>query len=757
MKHLIFIFYIVILFIACSGQQHAIVVPADLPEALERAMPGDTILIKDGIYADVELALSGRGTAGAPIVVLAENPGNVFIEGKSCLHLGGEYVEINGLLFRNGYSPAKAVIEYRNGKEVANHCRITNCAISYFNPSERSKGGNWVLLYGQNNRFDHNSLVGKLNMEVTLAVILDGEQNQQNAHRIDHNYFGLRPILGSNGGETIRVGTSQQEMASSNTCIEDNIFEHCNGEVEVVSIKSCDNIVRHNLFLECSGLLALRHGNRNLVEGNFFIGNGKDNTGGIRVVNEGHTIRGNLFYRLAGDRFFAALGIMNAVPNSLPNRYHPVKDVEISNNRFIDCDHILFCVGRNHERIQPPVDVKICNNDFYHSSRGEIYEIFDDISGFAFTANRVNYTGFTGKEGFSRSEEVNGGIDTLAFPKREECGAGWYKAPAVPAYCLSGKTVQVAAGQNTLSAAFKNAAEGDVLELTEAAVYWLDAPLKVDKFVRLQAAAGLTGRPVLRLNGNRRGALIEIANGGALEAEHIAFDGQPEPGKAMAVGGISTTDGMITPYVLDVRGCEFYNFNESGFAAIRGKKGTFAPRVKISGCFFHDMSGEAINFAGENDDKGIYSVERLDVSDCLFFRTLGAALNLYRGGNDESTTGPYLTVSHCTFEDVNNREQGSVLRLIGVQQADVRDCIFSDSGRGGASIRFDEMSWDKLVVTHMNLWNSGRIVSFWGKVLKQEPTRLQPTYVSPETFDFSLKAGTALKGAASDHQDMGIL
>lgn len=33
---------------------------------------------------------------------------------------------------------------------------------------------------------------------------------------------------------------------------------------------------------------------------------------------------------------------MNAVPNSLPNRYHHVKDVTLEDNRFINCDNILF-------------------------------------------------------------------------------------------------------------------------------------------------------------------------------------------------------------------------------------------------------------------------------------------------------------------------------------------------------------------------------------------------------------------------------
>ena len=37
-----------------------------------------------------------------------------------------------------------------------------------------------------------------------------------NRHRIDHNYYGPRPPLGSNGGETIRIGTSDESLSASN-------------------------------------------------------------------------------------------------------------------------------------------------------------------------------------------------------------------------------------------------------------------------------------------------------------------------------------------------------------------------------------------------------------------------------------------------------------------------------------------------------------------------------------------------------------
>lgn len=59
-----------------------------------------------------------------------------------------------------------------------------------------------------------------------------------------------------------------------------------------------------------------------------------------------------------------------------------------------------------------------------------------------------------------------------------------------------------------------------------------------------------------------------------------------------------------------------------------------------------------------------------------------------------------------------------------------------DSGRGGASIRFNEMRWDKLSLSHINLYNSGRIVSFWGKLESKNITNNNPVYRDNNACDF---------------------
>lgn len=728
----------------------------DAMKALQTAKPGDTLTVSDGTYKDIEITFVVKGDSSNPIVIKAQTPGGVVISGQSSMHIAGVGVEVNGFYFTNGYAPKGAAIEYRSGSEVANHCRITACAIDNFSPPSRETDNSWILLYGRANRFDHNNVQGKLNAGVTFAVILDEERNLDNHHSIDHNYFGERPVLGSNGGETIRVGTSASSKLSSRTLIENNLFEHCDGEVEVISVKSCDNIIRRNTFYESAGVLALRHGNRNLVENNVFLGNNKLHTGGIRVINEGHTIRNNYLEGLAGDRFFAALAVMNAVPNSLPNRYNQVKDVVIENNSWINCANIQFCVGADNERTLAPANVLMKNNLFDNREKEEVFRAYDDISGFRFVGNKYNNkSGHFSKAGFERSvktfEREFGGRPWKGY------GSNWYRLPATTPRVLSGKTIRVLPSQNALVKAVQTAGAGDVIELSNEGEYLLDNGIEINKYLRIQGAKELKSKPVIRFNGTKgKSSVFTIADGGVLELSNLAFNDEALNGKAAAVAAISPAPIMRGHYSATVDNCEFYNFQEGNFSPFKAQKGTYADTLIFTNCLFRDMSGDAISLAAEKNDDGKYSADYVEVKNCAFYKVLGYAVDLYRGGSDESTAGPAIVVDHCVLEDVNNKERGAGMRLYGVQNVTVKNTLFSNTGRGGASIRFDETHWDKIAVTHCNLYNAGRISSFWGKVVTGPVLTIKPQYQSPSTYNFALQPSSSLANKGTDGNAIGL-
>ncbi|RIJ42517.1 polysaccharide lyase 6 family protein [Pontibacter oryzae] len=746
----------------------SVVGQADFEAAVANAQPGDTLRMAAGVWRDARLVFEGKGTAEKPIVLMAQHPGAVKLEGKSSLKIAGEYLVVSGLVFVNGYTPDDAVISFRKDKDnLANNCRVTECVIDGYNQPDRFKSDAWVDLYGRNNRVDHTYLNNKLNSGVTLVVHLNSKESQQNNHRIDHNYFGERPRLGSNGGETMRIGTSTFSLTSSNTVVENNFFYRCNGEVEIVSIKSGDNIVRNNTFYESEGVLALRHGNNNLLEGNYFIGNNRKNTGGIRVINAGHTIQNNYFQDLQGDRFFAALGVMNGVPDSPINRYHQVKDVVIKDNAFMNCANVKFGVGSDSERTATPQNVKVQNNIFYTPTAQAPYTALDDISGVSFQNNKIIGApkGFKAN-GFEPSnlqlQKTAQGLwasqnETLT-PKlpadANTTGVSWYKPENTNA---AASITKVTRDKGALEQAIQNAAAGAVIELQEAGEYSISKTLELPHGITLRAKSGLATKPVIQMSYNDKGqALLAIAKGGTVKVEGVAFNGYSDGGVADQAIRTSTKP-MIQHYNLFVNNCDFYGFNESGAGAFKAYQSTFADTVSFTNSTFEDISGIAINLSAEREDKGKYNAEYIILENCLFNGVMGSALDLYRGGNDESTAGPYLKVDHCTFNKVNNTELGSVLRLVGVQWAEITNSIFSNSGQGGRAVFFESPRWSYNHIDYSNLYQSGKIDSFYGNVTGKHMYTVQPEYTQPGQGNFQLKSGSKLSGKGSDGKPLGAL
>lgn len=336
--------------------------------AMSTVQPGDTLIMTNGNWLNQLIEFEGEGTEQDSIYLVAETPGGVIISGESNFRLSGKYLVVSGLCFKDGISPDGDILEFRGNLGNANHSRITQTSFIDYNPPDITTNYKWLSVHGSNNRVDHCYFSGKTNIGVTVAVwfdhdIEDIEQQPIHNHRIDHNYFGYRPPYPGNGGETFRIGTSTYSMGVSQTIVEYNYFEHCNGEFEIISNKSCENIYQHNTFFECEGSLVLRHGNRNIVQGNFFIGNNKPNAGGVRIVGEDQVVINNYFQNLKGEGWYATLSLMNGVPDSPLNRYFQVQRANVLFNTIVDCEQpILFGHVVFSSMTLPPLDCVIANN-----------------------------------------------------------------------------------------------------------------------------------------------------------------------------------------------------------------------------------------------------------------------------------------------------------------------------------------------------------------------------------------------------------
>lgn len=727
--------------------------PQELKAAVSKARPGDVILLKDKEWSNAALQLHGKGTAAQPVVIMPETPGGVILTGQSYLQLSGEYLVIKDLHFKNGYTPKREIISFRTSEELlANHCRVTGVVIENYSQPEKFRSDTWVTFYGKNNRIDHSTFVDKLNLGPVIIAELNDERSQKNEHLIDSNYFKGRSRLGANGGETIRIGVSRYSLTASRTTIAHNLFERCNGEVEIVSIKSGENRVCFNTFFECEGGLVLRHGSDNLVDGNFFLGNNKPFTGGVRVINPRQKVFNNVFYQLQGTNFRAPLSVLNGVPNSLINRYYQVKDAWIERNTFVDCSNILFGAGKDAERTLAPENVQFRKN-LIVTSREEIYTDANNDQGIIFSDNglvnsdkKIPAKAYHGKvpDGFFKAKadtyKINGielpynklyGADlkNLKIITPEKTGAAWYHPEIKKAWRKPKSTFLKAAQSSLLAATIQEALAGDTIVLTDPGFYPLKEELIIDKKLILMAAKSLKNRPVFT-NASFKSlpAFITLENGCELTVKGIAFKGTYES-YANADAGIRSTDKpMNQPYKLTIDNCEFYDYNESTNSGFSGSKSTLADSLIVKNSVFHHISGSGINLSAEKEDKGIYNAEYTLITNCVFTNLMGTAINIYRGGNDESTLGPFVKIDHCTFNDVENREQGSAVKLIGAQQVSIHNSNFSYAGQGGRSIFFQEYRWDNISVDHCNFYESGKVESFYQRVLGNHIYKVKPEY-----------------------------
>ncbi len=91
---------------------------ASLTKAVRAAKPGDTLVLDNGIYKDAQIVFVGKGAAGKPIVIKAQTPGKVRLTGNSFLKIGGEYLEVNGFHFTDGYTKDAPVIDFRENNAL---------------------------------------------------------------------------------------------------------------------------------------------------------------------------------------------------------------------------------------------------------------------------------------------------------------------------------------------------------------------------------------------------------------------------------------------------------------------------------------------------------------------------------------------------------------------------------------------------------------------------------------------------------------
>mgnify|MGYP003635377900 CR=1 FL=1 len=700
--------------------------PEELAVAIKNVKAGDNIVLANGVWRDVQIKFMGEGTEDKPITIKAETPGKVFIEGVSDLKFGGEYLVVEGLHFRNGFSPSEAVLEFRVDEQtIGNYCTITNCVIEDFNKMQRDDTDLWVQFWGRHNTLSNNYIAGKTNRGPTIRVDVEGNESINNYHKIINNQFGPRPPKGGASGETIQIGNSYSSMSPSYTRVANNLFEECNGEVEIISSKTNFNEFRNNVFYKSEGSLVTRHGNYCIIEGNYFIGDGKnENIGGIRIINTGHWVTNNYFYNIKGKNFRSALAVMNGIPKSPLNRYNQVTDVVVAYNTYVNCDSPWqFGVGQNlsQEDVLPPSEIRsarpirtiIANNVIYNEigdaspivehdkadgvsfksnaihNQGVEFKAYDGLEAVNFDIKKIGgnifipstkitiepYQGFefenisTDLVGNTRADNNSIGAFTytdfqdLNILDRSKYGPSWYTAEAE---AREPKTIMVGTAES-LQSKINEADNGDILSL-EAGTHEISQSLIISKKLTIQSLD--TSKVVLNYLGEDKSPLFQLRPKGFLNLKNITIKGNNSQ-YAFA----SLKENMFTHFGLTVSDCDISDFNY----VLKVYKESFAEHISFKNTSISNCEN-GLELSEETNDKGDYNAEYLTVNNCRFQHVKGNVIDYYRGGYDESTIGGNLLVTNSTFTNCGAQEKnGILLNTHGIVNVDISKNTFSNN------------------------------------------------------------------------------
>lgn len=345
------------------------------PEELENYtyVAGDVIILANGVYnTDERIDFIGNGTSDDPIIFRAESPGGVVFSGGLQMNIGGDYVIVDGFHWQGGYG-ASNFIQFRNGTDYANHSTIQNCAIDglEIHPDDviddLANGSitkhRWIVLYGTYNSVINCSFMNKAS--AGALVLAEYQYNSEDdpcaivGHTISNNYFYHyekidNSLSNSGDSETIRIGSSGDQNVNSSVIVSNNYFVESDGENEIITNKSKNNIFINNTFRRCRGSLVLRHGSEATVDGNYFLGEDVDGTGGIRITDSDHVITNNYIQdcitvnsqaKWNNGITFLGGGDNNAVvctSTNTSNGYQKSENINLSNNTIINTNAPLF-------------------------------------------------------------------------------------------------------------------------------------------------------------------------------------------------------------------------------------------------------------------------------------------------------------------------------------------------------------------------------------------------------------------------------
>ena len=203
---------------------------------------------------------------------------NIQLTGTSTLNLSGKNYKVSNINFLDGdknFKPSSFIVEIS-----AENVKLINFSMVNVKTGLSDVDNICVKTSGKNFGLYNSRLNGKFNNGVFLR--LDFPLNHVIKCCVFENF---NKVSTSNGGEMIRMSTSQYEKNEANAVIDQCYFSKCLGDPEIVSVKCSSNTIKNCIFENNdSSKLVLRHAHKINVSTCYFSGSG------IRVYGTNHTI-----------------------------------------------------------------------------------------------------------------------------------------------------------------------------------------------------------------------------------------------------------------------------------------------------------------------------------------------------------------------------------------------------------------------------------------------------------------------------------
>jgi hypothetical protein len=313
-----------------EGPTTRVTTVAQLQAAINAAKPGETIVLANGSYASAApITIAAVGTAAARITITAETVGGVTITGSAGFKLDSPaaFVTLRGFTLRHTGALVIAV--------GTAHCEITRNLFELTGPS-----GDYLWVQGLDHEISYNRFQNKAYAGAMVQVDASGRSHAGTLRPyFHHNHWLKHSFAGANGGECLATW-------GGFTRVEQNLFQECNGDPEIITVKASDGLYRGNTFRTSTrGQLSLRYSNRVVIDGNFLIGL----KGGLRAYGADQTITNNYFEGNGGTAIMVSNGAADGT-------YIQINRMLIAHNTLVD-DAITGRAGD-----LPPIGVTIANN-----------------------------------------------------------------------------------------------------------------------------------------------------------------------------------------------------------------------------------------------------------------------------------------------------------------------------------------------------------------------------------------------------------